>query len=284
MRWVQYLASGSVTFDLPARTTGAGTAAVVSSAGAVLASPTPTLDAVNTTLSASAAAGATSLSVTSATGITAGRRYLVGGAETAGGEVVLVASVSGTTVTLQRALVSARASGATFQGTRVTVPVSSACTAEVVRQRRVEWTDPDTAEVLAVPFDVTRYAPRTFLTTSLLMDLDALLRKRIPAGTSLPTVIERAWEMLLSDLATKDRHPGGYAGVIDLTTAHAYLVRSLLAETDTSAEGVEYRDDMRRRYADERDRVLASMGYDAAGDGDAVPGASMRRGIPIVRA
>lgn len=284
MRWVQYLTSGSITFDLPSRPTGAGTASVLTASGSVLTSPTPTLDSVNTTLGASAAAGATSVTVSSATGITAGRRYLVGGAETAGGEVVLVASVSGTTVTLQRALTSARASGVTFQGTRITVAVASTCTAEIARQRRVEWTDPDTSEVIAVPFDVTRYAPRTFLTTSLLMDLDPILRKRLATGTSLPAVIERAWEMVLSDLATKDRHPGGYAGVIDLTTAHAYLVRSLIAETDTSAEGIEYRDDMRRRYADERDRVLASMGYDAEGTGDAIPGASRWRGIPMVRA
>ncbi len=283
MRWVQYGTSGSVTFDLPSRPSGAGTAAVLTTAGSALTSPTPTLDSVNTTLSASAAAGATSVTVTSATSVSAGRRYLVGGAETAGGETVLVAAVSGTTVTLARPLTSARASGATFQGVRVTVAVSSACTATVARQYRVEWTDPDTSEVIAVPFDVTRYAPRTFLTMSLLLDLDAALRKRVAQGTWLPAVIERAWEMLLDDLGTKDRHPGGYAGHIELTTPHAYLVRSLLAETDTTAEGIAYRDDMRQRYADELARALASVAYDAAGDGNAVVGASQWRGVPLVR-
>lgn len=283
MRWVQQGGSGTVAFDLPARPGGAGTARVVTALGAELTTPTPTLDSVNTTLSATAAAGATSLSVTSATGIAANRRYLVGGAESAGGESVLVASVSGTTVTLARPLARARASGATAQGTRVTVAVSSACTAQVARQSRVEWTDPDTGEVLAVPFDVTRYAPRSHLTESLLLDLDAGLRKRLPSGAWVPALIERAWEMLLDDLATKDRHPGGYAGVIELTTAHAYRVRALVAETDTTAEGVIYRDDMRERYKQELELALTSVAYGAAGDGAAVVGASAWRGVPLVR-
>jgi len=284
VRWVQLNAAGSVTFDLPARPSAAGTAAILSASGSSLATPTPTLDSVNTTLSASVAAGATSLAVASATGIAVGRRYLVAGAETAGGEVVLVSAIAGTTLTLARPLTAARASGATFQGTRITVAVSSACTAEVCRQRRVEWTDPDTSEVIAVPFDVTRYAPRSFLTGSLLLDLDPLLRRRLGAGTWLPALLERAWEMLLDDLGAKERHPGGYAGVIELATPHGYLVRALVAETDTTPEGTAYRDDMRARYAQELERALTSLAYDAAGTGDAVVGASQWRGIPLVRA
>lgn len=284
MRWVQFNGSGSVAFDLPSRPSGAGTAAVVSLVGAALTTPTPTLDSVNTTLSGAAAAGATSLSLTSATGVTAGRRYLLAGGEASGGESVLVASVSGTTATLARPITSARASGVTFQSARITVAIATAATAEVCRQRRVEWTDPDTSEVIAVPFDVTRYAPRSHLTASYLLDFDPALRKRLATGAWLPALIERAWEMLLDDLGTKSRHPGGYAGVIELTTPHAYLVRALAAETDTTDEGIAYRDDMRARYAAELDRALASVAYDAAGDGTGVVGGAMWRGVPMVRA
>lgn len=284
MRWVQYGGSGTIAFDLPSRPSGAGTASVVSLAGAVLASPTPTLDSVNTTLGAAAAAGASTLTLTSASGVTAGRRYLLGGGEPAGGESVLVASVSGSVATLARPIASARASGATFQSARLTVAITSASTAEVCRQRRVEWTDPDTSEVIAVPFDVTRYAPRSHLTASYLLDFDPSLRRRLATGAWLPALVERAWEMLLDDLGTKSRHPGGYAGVIELTTPHAYLVRALAAETDTTDEGIAYRDDMRTRYAAELDRALASVAYDAAGDGNAVVGGAMWRGVPLVRA
>jgi len=283
VRWVQLAGSGSIAFDLPSRPTGAGTAVVRDAAGAQLEAPTPTLDPVNTTLSATAAAGAASLSVASATGVTAGRRYLLGGPESTGGESVLVASVSGTTVTLARPVARAKASGVAFQGARVTVAVTTASTAAAARQRRVEWTDPDTGEVIAVPFDVTRYAPRSHLTESLLLDFDAALRKRLPQGAWLPALIERAWDMVLDDLSTKERHPGGYAGVIELTTAHAYRVRALVAETDTTAEGVVYRDDMRERFRQELDLALASVAYDRAGDGVAAVGKAVWRGFPLVR-
>jgi len=283
-RWVQMGAAGSVAFDLASRPGGVGTARVLTAAGAVLSSPTPTLDAVNTTLAAAAAAGATSVSVTSATGVTAGRRYLLGGAEGAGGERVIVASVSGTTVTLARPLAAARASGAAFQSARVSVAVSTDCTASAARQHRVEWTNPDTSEVEAYPFDVPRYAPRTGLTSAELLDADPALRARLPKGTWLPALMDRAWSIILTDLAGTDRHPGGYAGVVELTEAHAYLVRALAAETDTTPEGILYRDDMRQRYAQERDRVLASVAYDAAGTGAAAVGAGQRlRGLMLER-
>jgi hypothetical protein len=252
--------------------------------GAVFTSPTPTLDSVNTTTSATLAAGATSVTVTSATGITAGRRYLLAGGDTAGGESVLVSAIASTTVTFARPVTAARASGVTFASARVSVAVSSACTSAPARQHRVEWVDPSTSEVIAIPFDVTRYAPRSHLTQSLLLDLDASLRKRLPAGAYLPALIERAWEMLLDDLAGSDKHPGGYAGVIELTTAHSYLVRALVAETDTTPDGVVYRDDMRARYAQERARAVASMGYDEGGDGTAVVGGASSRAFPLVRA
>ena len=96
--------------------------------------------------------------------------------------------------------------------------------------------------------------------------------------------MDRAWSIVLTDLAGTARHPGGYAGVVELTEAHAYLVRALAAETDTTPEGILYRDDMRQRYAQERDRVLASVAYDAAGTGAAAVGAGQRlRGLMLER-
>lgn len=283
MRWVQQGTSGAVVFDLPSRPSGAGTARVVTAGGAELATPTPTLNSVNTTTSANAAAGTTSLTLTSGTGVTAGRRYLLGGAEDAGGERVLVAAVNGTAVALARPLSKAVASGATFQSSRVEVTVSTACTATVARQLRVEWTDPTTSEVLPYPFDVTRYAPRSSLTSAELLDLDPSLRKRLASGTWLPAVIERAWNQLLFDLASKERHPGGFAGVVELTTAHAYLVRALVAETGEGEDARAYRDDMRERYMQERERALTSVAYDEGGTGAAVPGAGAWVGFTIVR-
>lgn len=286
MRWVQYQGTGSITFDLPSRPASAGTARVLDAAGGVLqSSATTALDSVNTTLSGALSAGASSLTVSSASGITVGRRYLVGGAEESGGESVLVSSIASTTVNLVRRAGRAQASGATFQGTRITVTISTASTAACARGLRVEWTDPTSGAVLAVPFDVTRYAPQTWLAAQDLLDFDPILRKRMADGAWLPALVSRAWEMLLDDIATKDRHPGGYAGHIDLTVAHGYLVRALVAETSGQApDDVAYRDDMRTQYRNALERALASVPYDEHADGTTRVGTGAWRGIPLVRA
>lgn len=290
MRWVQYQGTGSITFDLPSRPASAGTARVLDAAGGVLqASATTALDSVNTTLHTAAAAGSSSVTVHTGAGITVGRRYLVTASETSGGEVVLVSGTATTgpqtVVSLARRTGRAHAADATFQGTRITVTISTASTAACARGLRVEWTDPTSGAVLAVPFDVTRYAPQTWLVAQDLLDFDPILRKRMADGAWLPALVSRAWDIMLDDIATKDRHPGGYAGHIDLTVAHGYLVRALVAETSGQApDDVAYRDDMRTQYRNALERALASVPYDEHEDGTTRVGTGVWRGIPLVRA
>lgn len=252
----------------------------------VQASAAPTLSTVNTTLAAPAAAGATSLTLASAAGVTVGQRYLIGGAETLGGEWVTVRSVAGAVVIPARPLRFAQASGATFQATRLTFAIGAGACATPARNYRVQWVpaagDEDLAAV--VPFDVTRYLPTTSLSIEDLRDLDPLLAKRLPNGTVLSAVVARAWDILMGHLSQKV-DPGGVAGVVDLTLAHGYLVRALLAETaGRDDETVSYLEDMRSRYAQERDNTLGALAYDASQTGAAKNGAgSMGRSIPLVR-
>lgn len=286
MRWVQLDVPRSLTVDLPRRPSAAGTfIAKTVAGGALTTAAAPTVDAVNTTATGAVALGASVVPVTSATGITAGRRYLYGGAESVGGEMVTVRSVASLNVTLMRPLRAAQASGATFQGTRLTFSVvAAACTAPG-RNYRLEWTpasgDEDIALVL--PYDVTRYAPVTYLTTEDLRDLDPILTKRLSAGTWLPGVAARAWDMILGHISQKI-DPGGVAGTVDLTLAHGYLTRALLAETaGKDDETVAYLEDMRTRYSQERDNALGSLAYDASQTGVAKNGTGWaRRSIRLV--
>lgn len=86
-----------------------------------------TVDSVSTTLSAAAAAGATTLTVASATGITAGRSYLVA---TPGGYVpVPVSKVSGSTVYLDEPAPCALANSSAFVGWAVTHALTTSETA-----------------------------------------------------------------------------------------------------------------------------------------------------------
>lgn len=281
MRWVELSVATTLAADLPRRPSAAGTFLAKDVGGTQLQSGTPTLDSVNTTLSSAAAAQAASIAVSSAAGITVGRRYLIAGAEESGGEQVTVTAVSGTTVTLARRLRRAQASGATFQSTRTSFALSAIAT--VGRNHRVEYTWPtaDAQPTYVLPFDVTRYVPQTYLTTEDLRDLDPLVSRRIAEGTWLPAVVEQAWQILTRHVAQK-LDPGSVVGVVDLTTPHGYLTRSLLAETaGEDAKG--YLEEMRARYTQERDAVLASVAVDEDQDGSAEQ-RGWWRSQPLVRA
>lgn len=272
MRWVQINVGRDLTADLPRRPSSAGTYTVSTPAGGVTqSSASASLDSVNTTLTGSAVAGASTLNLTDGTGVTVGRRYLLGGAEATGGEMVTVKAYAANVATLARPLRAAQATGATFQGTRLTFSVGASAVTVPYRNMRIEWTPAaaDSDLALALPFDALRWAPVTYLTIEDLRDLDPLLAKRLSAGTWLPAVVARAWDVLLGHIAQKI-DPGGVTGMVDLTIAHGYLVRALLAETvGKDDEATAYLTDMRARYTQERDNALGALAYDAGQTGNA---------------
>lgn len=229
---------------------------------ALVAAGVPVLGTCDTTLSGAAAAGTQALSLTSASGVVAGQRFLVGGAEDEGGEFVTVRSISGTTATLVRPLRFARSSGATFQSTHVSFPLPAAALATVQRGCRVEYDTGADFPVLVLAFHVVRYIPQSHLGLEDLRDLDPILGKRVPEGLWLPGLTARAWDVILSRLVQR-MDPGGLVGTVDLTLAHGYLVRAMLAETaGNTPEVVAYRENMERRYGQELDAAVSACVYD----------------------
>ena len=284
MRFVEHARATSLHHDLPVRPSAAGTYVVQGVGGdEVQASAAAVLDAVNTTLSAPAVAGAESVTVTSATGIVVGRRYLLGGAQEVGGEWVTVREVSGTTLTLARRLGIARASGATWQSTRVTLAIPAIATPARAYRAVYAYPGADDRASVAVPFDVTRWTPVSSLTVEDIRALDPQWSKRVPSSVWMPDIIDEAWDTICRRIAQK-LPPGAMVGTVDLRTAHGYLVRALLAETagqDTATTA--YRDDMRERYSQELDGTLASLAHDAAQNGVASVRSGWFRSIPFVR-
>lgn len=285
MRFAQVNTATTLSVDLPRRPSAAGTFAVTTMGGAIVqTSSAPTLDTVNTTLASAAAAGAQQLTVTSGTGVTVGRRYLLGGAEDDGGEVVTVRAVSGTTVTLVGRLRAARASGAAFVSARVSFSVAAIATPG--RAYRVEYTWPsgDGQPVAHIPFDVVRYVPVSHLSVSSVADLDPLFPKRLPEGLWLPGLVSEAWSMICRHLA-QQYEPGALVGACDLTTAHGYAVRFLLAETAGEGDDVAaYRVRMAKRYQEERDATLSTLAVDRGQQGAASQVRPWARSIRVVRA
>jgi hypothetical protein len=269
MRFVTLDTAKTLTVDLPERADATPTFVVKSPlGGTVQTSASVTLGTCNTTLSGAASAGTLTLTVTAATGIVVGRDYLVGGSEETGGEFVTVRALSGTTVTLVRPLRYARASGVAFVSTRVDMAIGASAVTSLGRHYRCEitWAVSSASQPTTfVPFDVTRYSPLSTLKSVDVLDLDPLLTKRLPAGTWLPGVIEQAWDMILRRLA-QSKPPGALIGAIDLTTAHGYLTRKLLAETG-GTDAADYADRMMAAFQAEFETTLASCAIDDDQDG-----------------
>lgn len=282
--WVQYQRTGTIVFDLPERPDASPTYVIKSPSGASLETGTGSVNAVNTTLNGAVSAGATSVVVTSATGITAGRRYLIGGAVETGGEWVTVKSVSGTTVTLVRDVITAKASGAAFQSTRVECAVSATGSAAIGRHHRCELTylvSTAARDIATQTFDVTRYSLTSFTTIESMRDLDPLIAKRLPAGIWLPTFLDRAWDMITARIATQ-KDPGALVGAIDLTVPHTYMCRVLLAEL-AGDDYAKTREMLAKRFLEEFDATLGAHAFDDDQDGAIESNEGFKRTLIIGR-
>ena len=118
---------GDLTFDCPqGRPSGTPTCTLTKPDGTTLATPTVTNDPVNTTINATASAGATALTLADASSVVAGRRYLVTNALGNPAEWVHVKAVASNVVTLHEPVAYAYVATDTFVGTRLTVTVDSA--------------------------------------------------------------------------------------------------------------------------------------------------------------
>jgi hypothetical protein len=284
LHFVQLDKAKTLRVDLPLRCDSGATFVVKSpSGGTVQSSASVTRNGVDTTVSGALAVGATTLTVLSATGIKRGKRYAIGNAgngtaanEERGGEVVTVKGISGTTVTLARPLTRAQDNGALFQSREVELAIASTTPTTVGRHWRAEITwsaDDGTAastvsqSTFIVPFDVVRFDPVSTATEDDLFDMDPVAPKRLPAGLVWHSLRDRAWEMILRRVAAKV-DPGALVGTIDLTSAHVYLIRALLAETaGQEPERVQYRELMAQRFGEEFEAAVSTQPVDNDQDG-----------------
>lgn len=212
---VIYNAGGTIETTVLDYRPDSATVQVLDGAGAtkVPAGTVATLDPVNTTLSSSASAGATSVAVTSAANIVIGRRYWIGG-WTVERESITVASVSGTTVTLRRPLRNAHALGEAFIGTRLSYTITAAQANALWWDGRAIWTP-----VLAAPAEGQRAAesivevvhcarvkiPEALASTVDLGLVVPRLRHVLDEEVDLPLSLMEARRALLQDLGGKWR-------------------------------------------------------------------------------
>lgn len=161
-----------------------------------LASGAATVDNVSTTLSANAGKGSSdprALSVASAAGIAAGRRYLLqsGGRS----ELVKVEAVSGTTLRLAATLPQYFASGSTLSGVELVAPLSADVTGEDdylgEHVLAVKWT-PDGLMPWTESIYLERVGPAPLLSPEAVLELDPTLSSYAGEGNTVASALRQA--------------------------------------------------------------------------------------------
>ncbi len=204
----------------------AATVALYSPAGTALTAPAVTIDPVNTTLSASASAGATQVTLTSGTGVVARRRYAIIGAD-GEREFVRVKAIASSVVTLMEPLVHAHASGAVFAGNRLTAPVSTTDAATLDEGYEARWTYTIDSVVRRpiVRFDVVRTVwPRPLVSTAAFRRYaPALLSRELEGdgedGLDFATALDQGHERVLRDIRNAARDPSRFRSPADFEAA-----------------------------------------------------------------
>lgn len=203
------------------------------------------IDAVSTTLSAAAGVGEVALTITSGTGVTKGRRYQLTDAD-GQRELVEVATVNGTAVTVRHPLVNAYASGATFQGTRITIGVYSSWVADQANlSDALGVTSPSTVTAGAAGYRL-RWAYTVDSTATIGVGYADLVRYQAKNLVS-PLDVDRAFPGWIDRLPPDYREDQG-AAIIDEAfhavrmdaLADAHVLRRL-RDTQVLAEMVRYR-------------------------------------------
>lgn len=164
------------------------------------AAESATYDTVDTTINAAAAEGATSVSVASATGITAGREYVIGlNASANEPMIVRVASVSGTTVYLDEPLPYAAASSDLFFGWRVSHALLATET-DVEGEGLIIWNATIGGETVTWEdqFRVVRQGVGYGLNATRLTELMPMVRAlQEPQDGTYEETIKAAWDLYL---------------------------------------------------------------------------------------
>lgn len=253
----------------------------------VAAGTSATVDPCSTTLTAGAAARATSFAVDDADDIIAGRRYRIGEAGASEPyEDVTVKSVSGTTVTPWAPLAFAHSSGAAVTGLRVSYSVSSSAAAALFWDGYAVWT-PASGDPVVEPVHCARHViPVNLIGLPDVLQIHSDAGKMLPAKLDLPRALLEARNELLLDI-------GGIAIVHTLLgNEHfrrpAALKFWLMRRFELGPEWKTALDDMAKEYVERKDKLIqGAVPIDADQDGatnSAEDRAARGRAIRIGRA
>jgi hypothetical protein len=219
-----------------------------------------TVDSVNTTLSAAAGRSTADphvVTVTSAVGITVGRRYLI--SYQGQPELVRVVGIDGTTVRLAGAVTLSFPSGSTFQGAEISCSVPSGTTGDDEHLEEnclaVRWT-PDGISPYLESIYIERVAPAQLIAPSDILDLDGSLEAYGDVEMTLDQAARQAVDDFLVDLLSAGREDTSVmAGPIG-KRALQYLAAWHLIKSVTEPSAVTRAEKYHARYCELRNGLL----------------------------
>ena len=165
----------------------------------------------STTLSAAAAAKATSLTVASTSDINRFDRLVVGPNSTGQWEWVTVDGAASTTITLLDPLEYSYASSDVVKSHTMQTTVSSDDAGSEIRRCRADWTYTvdSVGRIESTIYVVSKYAPRLAVTAADLMQHDPRARKLLGSDQAVELLLQRIWETrILPDVAKVYGSPG----------------------------------------------------------------------------
>lgn len=276
----------TIDFDLKDRPdVGTLNVALYSSVGSVVSSSLPyTLNPVSASITAAVSPGATTLTLDSSANVARRSIYLVEDTEENGGEQVTVKSISGNALTLLQPILMTHPSGSAFYSTRATVSLLGAAIPNPQANYRLQFTYKRFGVTQApefLSFDVVRYNPVSYLTIESMRTLAPAFNKYVSGAANWQAIKDRTWDMLLIRIKS-NVSPGSIIGTLDLTSAHAYLVESILAE-QAGSDFADYAVAKSRRAFEELNSTLSVSAVDNNMDGVVSPSEGYWTSVKLVR-
>lgn len=260
--------AGTVEWYAPLRPDAGPTVTIRNRDGSeeVAAGTAATLNAVDTTLAEGAAAGATSLLLTDATGVSVNRRYLVSG-QSAQSDVVEVKQVVGTTVTLKYPLVYAHPNASDFESTLVSYSISSTVLASTDQPQdywsmEVAWAVGGVTQTPGVVMFHTTLHPVTNPVSPIdLYRIEPFLSRNLAVDTDLQDICTRAFDEVCERLFARSIKPYDVIGSKQFERAVQYLALFLCAEQYGQAYATE-QDRLWKRFGDTLEVFQANAAVD----------------------
>ena len=231
------------------------------SGGELLSSPATATEGPSTTLSADAAAGATSVSVASTTGIDRFDEMLVGPSSDGRWEWITVMGAGGGQVHLAAPLEHSYSSGDVVKSHTLTYTIAASDAASVARGCRAEWR----YEVGGVErrestvYHVSRYAPRMSLTAAGLAQEYPRALRQVASHQDLDLLIRRVWEGHVLPAIGRIYAPGAMVSGELAEQALIAAVKTTLAEEAKDLDAAEIYRDQYRAHMDEIASLMVGL-------------------------